>query len=355
MKNSKYNVVGLMSGTSLDGLDIAFCTFKLVNNKWKYSIKQAETIKYSKNFKEKISNTNQLNIENFLLMDIEFGKFLGKNVKKFIKKYKINPDFIASHGHTIFHQPDKLLTYQLGCGENIAVESGINVIYDFRKLDIAKGGQGAPLVPIGDSYLFNEYDYCINLGGFANLSFNHNNSRIAYDICPFNIVLNHLANYLGKNYDNNGYFASKGKCNENLLKKLDEIEYYHTNYPKSLGKEWVSENILPLLSKSGLTVLDQIRTFSEHIVNQILKSTLLENVSKKVLLTGGGTYNKFIVEMLIKKSDLEIVIPDKLLIEYKEAMIFAFLGVLRIRNEINCLSTVTGAISNSSSGKIIVI
>jgi len=348
-----YKVIGLMSGTSLDGLDIAYCIFRKSKNKWEYRIEVAETVIYSEEWKKKLKNSNNTESFDLLHLNNDFGYFIGYEVKKFVEKHNIYPDFVASHGHTVFHQPDKKLTYQIGSGDCISAKCGLDVVCDFRSLDVAMGGQGAPLVPIGDKLLFPEFDYCINLGGIANISFEKNNERIAYDICPMNMVLNYLANFLGMDYDKNGEIASNADFDVELFNKFENLDYYNQSYPKSLGKEWVLNNIFPIIDASLLSNEDKLRTFSEHIVSQLLKSTS-EKSCAQILFTGGGAYNKFIIDLFKAKSSHNVLIPDNYCIDFKEAMIFAFLGVLKLRNEINCLKSVTGADKNSIGGKLII-
>jgi anhydro-N-acetylmuramic acid kinase len=350
----EYNVIGLMSGTSIDGLDIAYCNFTFKNEKWKYKIEIAETNNYSNKWYNALANADKLSALELLLLNNEYGYFIGEKVSEFITKHNIHPDFVASHGHTVFHQPQKNLTYQIGSGECISAKCGLKVVYDFRTMDVALGGQGAPLVPIGDKYLFSEFDYCINLGGFANISFENSRERIAYDICPVNIVLNQLAKKLGFEFDFNGNIAAKGKLNTDLFNQLNNISFYHEDFPKSLGKEWVQQKIIPFLNFSTISIEDKIRTFSEHIVYQLLRATS-EKKSAKLIFSGGGTYNEFIINLFEEKTMLTVIIPDKETIDFKEALIFAFLGVLKIRNEINSIQSVTGARKSSSGGKIIII
>jgi anhydro-N-acetylmuramic acid kinase len=343
-----------MSGTSLDGLDIAYCIFRYNKNTWTFKIEKACCISYSDEWVRKLSTADQLSAKDFLLLNNEYGYFLGEETRKFITENQIQVDFIASHGHTVFHQPDKKFTFQIGSGECIAASCGLTVISDFRTMDIALGGQGAPLVPVGDALLFTEYDYCINLGGFANISYQYNNERIAYDICPVNIVLNPLANEMGLPFDNKGNIAEKGLINNNLLLELENIEYYKQIYPKSLGREWLNEIFLPLISKYKISTEDMLRTVSEHIVSQILKATQ-NKINANILFTGGGTYNDFIINQIKLKSDHTIIIPERNIIEFKEALIFAFLGVLRVRAEFNCLKSVTGSSKNNIGGKQIIM
>ena len=233
-----YNVIGLMSGTSLDGVDIAFCKF-VYNEGWDYEIIDATTIKYPEDWEKRLYNLPESQAETLALTDIEFGQYLGKIVNDYISKNNFSVDFISSHGHTVYHQPEKRLTLQIGDGPSIFAVTGLPVIYDFRSLDVALGGQGAPLVPIGDKLLFNEYYYCLNLGGIANISFEDKGRRIAFDICPVNQVINYLASECGKSFDDKGTIASKGRLNLRLLNMLNDLEYYSQLPPKSLGKEWV--------------------------------------------------------------------------------------------------------------------
>jgi anhydro-N-acetylmuramic acid kinase len=348
---SVYNVIGLMSGTSLDGLDIAYCSFNNENGKWSFKIKNAVTQPYSETWLKKLSTVDKLNAIEFIALHNDYGYYLGKAVKDFIDKNDVHPDFIASHGHTVFHQPAKKITFQLGNGDCIAAETGVSVVSDFRTMDVALGGQGAPLVPIGDSLLFTEFDYCVNLGGFANLSYQQNMHRIAYDICPFNIILNKLAKEAGYDFDDKGKMAAQGFINQTLLDELNNMEFYALQPPKSLGREWLEHDFLPIINKFNIAVHDKLRTVAEHIVFQILNACETK-VNAKILFTGGGTFNDFIMHLIETRSYHKIVIPDKQLINFKEALIFAFLGVLRYRNEINCLKSVTGASIDNSGGKI---
>ena len=353
MKSSNYNVIGLMSGTSLDGVDIAFCRISVDENNWKYEIIQAETIEYTNAWKQNLLHLENTDALTFQQTHIDYGCYLGRLIADFVVKYDIKADLVASHGHTVFHQPEKKLTVQVGEGAAIAAECKIPVVCDFRSLDVALGGQGAPLVPIGDRLLFSEYDFCLNLGGFANISYEQSNKRIAFDICSVNIVMNAICEKIGKVYDNNGDLARSGILNIDLLNELNRLSFYQlpSDTPKSLGKEWVVENILPLIKKYQLPEIDLLHTFCEHVALQISKT--FQNKNKgKLLATGGGVYNVFLMERIKEHASVELVIPDKNTIEFKEALIFAFLGVLRIRNEINCLSSVTGAQKDSCGGAV---
>jgi anhydro-N-acetylmuramic acid kinase len=348
---ANYSVIGLMSGSSLDGLDLVCCQFRQTGKIWQYTIEASECSEYPDDVVRYLKDAFYKSPEELKQIDIDYGKFLGLKLKNFIQKFNLCPDFIASHGHTIFHRPQEKYTLQIGNGQAIANETGSIVINDFRSLDVKKGGQGAPLVPVGDRLLFSEYPVCLNLGGIANLSFEHQGERIAFDICIANQALNYLANREGKTYDAGGELARSGKVNINLFQKLNALDYYEKSFPKSLGREYFEKTILPLLQQSELNTLDLMRTMVEHIATQIAKS--VENLpAGNILVTGGGAYNRFLIEQLSKRCKHQISIPDSLTINFKEAIVFAFLGVLRYQNEINCYKSVTGAFEDSCTGVI---
>lgn len=349
---NKYNVIGLMSGTSLDGIDLAYCHFEEENGKWSFKVEKAETISYSEEWKKKLSEVETKSALEYAQTDVDFGHLLGKTIAGFIKKHQLNPDFIASHGHTIFHQPEKKLTTQIGNGAAIAAECGCTVISDFRTIDVALGGQGAPLVPIGDKLLFSDYDFCLNLGGFGNISFEENGKRIAFDTSPVNIVMNLLVKEIRLDYDKDGVLAASGEVNDELLNELNSLDFYQKPYPKSLGKEWVLSTFLPVLDKYNISLNDKLRTICEHVAFQIGEITKAQSGIKKMIITGGGAKNKFLIARIKKLSGVEVTIPDEITIDFKEALIFAFLGVLRMRNEPNCLKSVTGASHDNIGGAV---
>ncbi|MDD3280154.1 MAG: anhydro-N-acetylmuramic acid kinase [Bacteroidales bacterium] len=346
----KTNIIGIMSGTSLDGVDIAYCTFEKTKNKWHYDIVSAETYPYSDEWSSRLQHLEHADAFTFALTDSEYGHLLGQLAKSFIEKKHVKPDYIASHGHTIFHQPEKGFTKQIGSGAAIAAECGITTICDFRSLDVALGGQGAPLVPIGDELLFGNYDACLNIGGFANISYNINNVRVAFDISPANIILNYFANKKGLNYDDNGILAKQGCLHKKLFTHLNSLNYYSNSYPKSLGKEWVFEIMLPLFTHFQLSPEDNLRTVIEHIAFQI--SEIINNTNiKEIFISGGGAKNNFLIErMQYYMPTINTVIPNNLFIDFKEALIFAFLGLMRINQKNNCLQSVTGAVNNNCGG-----
>jgi len=353
MKKQEYFVIGVMSGTSLDGVDLSYIHFKK-GEKWSYKIICSETIAYDVEWETKLRKGISYSKNQLENLNQSYTKLLAEVINSFIEKYQLNTiDAVCSHGHTILHQPENKLTLQIGNLKKLSQLINRNVVCNFRVQDVQLGGQGAPLVPIGDQLLFSDYTYCVNLGGFSNISTELNNERIAYDICPVNIVLNHYVHKLGFSFDDKGRMASVGKLNAELLNSLNSLEYYQLQTPKSLGMEWVRSVILPLIDSYELSIHDILRTFVEHAAIQIGKELKKEN--SLVLITGGGVYNSFLIERIRVHSVVNIYIPSPDLIEYKEALIFGFLGVLKLREEVNVLASVTGAKKNHSSGEIFLI
>jgi len=350
MYKDSYHIIGVMSGTSLDGIDLCYANYNF-NNNWSYKILHATTYNYTDKWKDRLLNSIGLNKSDLRSLDIDYTNLLASILRDFILQFNIrNVDAISTHGHTILHQPQKKITYQIGNLPFLSKDLNMNVVCDFRTQDVELGGQGAPLVPIGDQLLFPEYKYCLNLGGFANISYKTDNEIIAFDICPVNTVLNHYTRIIGHDFDIDGSIANTGKIVPKLLNELNSIDFYKNFKPKSLGIEWVIEIIYKIIDRNNLSTSDILRTFSEHIVIQI--QNVIKNDFSNILITGGGAKNKFLIELITNRLDNHINIPDDILIDFKEALIFGFLGVLRLRNENNCLSSVTGASKNHSSGKI---
>lgn len=350
---AKYKVIGLMSGTSLDGLDIAFCTFsKNDEGKWSFTIEKAETVQYTRSWQKLLLNAHQVKAEELLILHAAYGRLLGEEVNKFIQKNGFKGvDFIASHGHTVFHQPKKGFTFQLGNGNALHQAASLPTVWDFRTLDVALGGEGAPLVPIADQLLFAEFDVCLNLGGIANLSVEQKNKRTAYDICYTNMALNYLAQKNNKAFDKNGGMASDGQVHAGLLKALSKV---YTSFKKtrpSLSREIFEKQIRPLLDNEKINLKDRLRTVTESIAAEII-SAIGNEKEKSVLITGGGAHNSFLLYRLVELGgdQLRIIKPDDEIVNFKEALAFAFLGVLKVRGEENVLKSVTGALKNSSSG-----
>lgn len=359
-----YHVLGLMSGTSLDGLDIAYCILKqLPNGTWQYEIPAATTINYSNEEKQILKKLPNLSAVALTKAHHWFGDFCGNAANDFLLNNKLSVDFIASHGHTVFHQPSEGYTLQIGSGANIHARTSLPVVCDFRTVDVALGGQGAPLVPIGDKYLFADYALRLNLGGIANISFEATDGKsVAYDICPVNIVLNALCEKLQPPipYDAGGAVARDGKLLPPLFEQLNALAYYQSPFPKSLGKEWVDAHIFPLLAHySTASAADLLCTFSHHIAFQIAAAAIAyskqySSTSTKLLATGGGAFNDFLITLLSEYlgGKVEISLPEVQTINFKEALIFAFLGVLRIQSQNNALQSVTGASRNSIGGAV---
>jgi anhydro-N-acetylmuramic acid kinase len=348
-KLKSYIVLGIMSGTSLDGLDLAICKFFQSGKKWCYELLSCKTISYKDDLRKQLDNASYLTGNELINLDNQYGIFIAGQSKKFISESDFPVDLISSHGHTVFHQPENGLTFQIGSGAAIAARTGIDTVSDFRRTDVALGGQGAPLVPAGDEFLFSEYDYCLNLGGFANISFRNDQNRIAFDICPVNIILNLLARQKGNLFDKDGMEGASGIVHKDLLDKLNNLEYYKLPPPKSLGREWVAREMIPLIERSGLSHSNLMRTIYEHIASLIAEIPVQD---KTMLVTGGGAHNKFLVDLIRQRTKATCVFPDQDVINYKEAIIFAFLGLLRMLGKVNCFASVTGASMDSCCGVI---
>ncbi len=373
-----YRAIGLMSGSSLDGLDIAFVEFQENGGKWNYEILKADCYAYNDEWIMRLKNATALPALDYQLLHVEYGHYTGKLVNRFIEENKLNYQvaLVASHGHTSFHLPSKKMTAQLGDGAALAAETGLPVVTDLRALDVAFGGQGAPIVPIGEKLLWSEYDYFLNIGGIANLSKSGEPplGGWGFDICPANRVLNMLANDAGKNYDDGGEMAASGSVNTVLLEKLNQLDYYKLPYPKSLANDFGTDVVFPMIRDTGCGIHDALRTYVEHIIMQLVSS--VKNIQHstgntqystdknsppaggdggKLLATGGGAFNSFLMSRIkdnLKELEIEVIIPDANLVNYKEALIMAFIGVLRWRQENNVLSSVTGATRDSIGGAL---
>lgn len=352
MTQQTYNTIGVMSGTSLDGVDLAHIQFTIAGNKWNFNLLECETISYSQEWVNTLKTAVAFSQEQLETLNKDYTLLLGNIISDFIQRYKIeNLDAVCSHGHTILHQPQNGFTLQIGNLPEIAKRINQKVVCDFRVQDVQLGGQGAPLVPIGDRILFPDYEYCLNLGGFSNVSFEESNTRLAFDISPVNTVLNFYANQLGLDYDDKGIISKSGNLQPELFNKLNALDFYQKTFPKSLGFEFVKETVLPLIESFEIPAEDKMHTFSEHIAYQI--GVALKVKQGKLLITGGGAYNDFLLQRIqFHLPEMQIVIPDNKILEFKEALIFGLLGVLKLRGEVNTLSSVTGARHDHSSGVI---
>lgn len=352
----KYRVIGMMSGTSVDGLDIAYCEFKTDDwNSFDFDILNSKTIPYPEDLKSQLINSITLDAQSLLGLDNRLGNWMGTELNDFIKQNKIEKCVVASHGHTVFHQPQKGFTLQIGNGQKMHQVTGFPIVYDFRTLDIAYGGQGAPLVPIGDQLLFGRFEFCLNIGGFANVSFD-DGTRKAFDIGAVNIVLNELTSLLNIPYDEDGKIARGGSEIPDLQKALDRIKFYLLPFPKSIGKEWVEESVMSIIRpfQNNFRIEDIITTYTIHI-GKIIAQTINRLSSQKgsMLVTGGGAHNGFLLEIIQEYCHLIIEKPDRKLINFKEAAVFGLMGLLRSNHRVNCLKSVTGAKEDTSGGIII--
>lgn len=356
-------ILGLMSGSSLDGLDLAFCEFQFANDailEWR--IVQAETMPYSEAWQEKLRGLPHVSGRDLLLAHAHYGHYMGELVHAFLGKYALKPDFIASHGHTIFHFPKERMTLQIGDGSAIAATTGYPVVCDFRAMDVALGGQGAPMAPIADRYLFSEYDFMLNLGGIANVTAHSNDKYIAFDISGANQVLNKLVQPLDLEYDAGGKIAASGNLNETLLAQADALPYHQLAYPKSLGNDWVQEQLIPIYTQFNASVEDKLHTACVQIARQTARDLTQvihkEHFTKEtyhLLATGGGAFNDFLIECLqtyCQPLSIEILVPDNLIVSFKEAAMIALAGLLRMNNQANCMASVTGARQNAIGGGI---
>lgn len=355
-----YRAIGLMSGSSLDGLDIVFVEFHENGGKWSYEILAADCYPYSPQWQDRLQNAINLSALDYQLLHAAYGHYLGQEVNRFMEKHQLlyKVMLVSSHGHTTFHVPTEKMTAQLGEGSAIASEVQLPVVSDLRSLDIAFGGQGAPIVPIGEKLLLAGYKYYLNLGGIANVSLNAE-KYIAFDICPANRVLNLLISETGKDFDAGGQMARSGSLDKNLLSALNALDYYKQPFPKSLANDFGTDIVYPLIKGKSLSVADGLHTYTEHIAFQIAESIKGLNhhsgENEKLLATGGGAFNHYLIERIqhyLQSSGIEVVVPAADLINYKEALIMALIGVLRWREEVNVFSSVTGAKRDSVGGAV---
>ena len=343
-----------MSGTSMDGLDVAYCTFEK-RERWTYHIQVAETIKYSAAWRKRLAGAHTMSGEELAYLDSVYGQFLGEACSTFIRQHRLDVDFISSHGHTVFHQPSRGFTLQIGNGNAIHAVTNVPVVYDFRSLDVMLGGEGAPLVPVGDKFLFHDYDVCLNMGGIANISLDRNKNRVAFDVCFCNTPLNYLASKAGKKLDRNGALANKGEVNGGLLARLSGIYSDLKSNRPSLGREIFEKRFQPLLDRKSIPLNDRLRTCVESAASEIVTSIKSFGKERSVLCTGGGAHNPLLIASMLEHAgdDVTFILPDKDVIDFKEALVFAFLGVLRVTDQVNCLKSVTRATRDSSAGVLV--
>ena len=355
-----YRVIGLMSGSSLDGLDIVYTELHENAGQWSFEILEAECYPYSDEWSSKLKNAIHLPALDYQLLHTEYGAFLGASVNRFISEkgldYKVA--LVASHGHTTFHYPEKRMTAQLGDGAALAAVTRGIVVSDLRALDVAFGGQGAPIVPIGEQLLFREFSHFLNVGGIANLSVTSGGKMVAFDVCAANRVLDMLVHKQGQAYDAGGAIAASGNINDDLLQSLNSLDYYNKPFPKSLANSFGTDIVYPLVEGAGLKVEDALCTYVEHIALQVGSSilkTATDTADSRLLVTGGGAFNTYLMQRLsaaLNPLGVEVIVPDEKIVQYKEALVMALIGVLRWRQEYNVLSSVTGAERGSIGGAL---
>lgn len=353
---SSYEIIGLMSGTSLDGLDITYSTYTITENECdSFQLHAFDTVPFPEDIYRELDQSQQLNSTSLAILDKRIGRFYADSVNEFILKHQLKRhkiDAIACHGQTILHQPHNGFTLQIGCGDTLAFHTELKVINNFRNKDIVAGGQGAPLVPIGDFGLFRAYaEAFLNIGGFCNVSWKNPEGRIvAYDVCPGNLPLNKLAKAKGLAYDSDGKLAASGSINFFLLDLLNSLEYYAMQGPKSLGTEWLETTFYPLV-KFDREIENNMCTLCEHIAFQIAMA-LNESGKKSVLLTGGGSKNTFLIKRIEHYYDGTVILPEVSIIDNKEALIFGYLGALYLAKKPNTIPSVTGA-SHATMGGVL--
>lgn len=345
-----YHIIGLMSGTSLDGLDMAYCRFTK-QTEWSFGLLATQSIAYSEEMRQRLRTAHLLNAAELMTLDHDLGVLHGFLVKQFIEDHRLSPDYISSHGHTIVHDPKAGYTLQIGNPNDIAVITGVSVIADFRRMDVANGGQGAPLVPIGDEKLFHEFDACLNLGGIANVSFRAAGRRVAFDISLCNILFNALAEREGLGFDDGGNMARQGSVLQDVWNDWNGLSYFKVQYPKSLGREFFESHFKHVVT-SDVSTKNLMRTALEHVAYQIAQVIGSSGV-KEVLVTGGGAKNTFLIERIRDQVDAKITVPNDNIVDFKEAIVFGFLGALKVANEPNALASVTGAKSDTVVGIIV--
>lgn len=353
-----YNVIGLMSGSSHDGLDIAFAEITDVRNDWTFEIKHAACIPFEKEMEQQLRHAAALPVPEFLKLHTAFGRWIGTQVVDFINTNELyhKVHFVASHGHTVFHDPQSKTSVQIGDGASISGITGLPTITDLRNADMALAGQGAPIVPIADHKFFPDYKYCLNLGGISNVTIN-GAAPLAFDIAPANQVLDHFAQKEGKAFDENGALAAQGRVEATILAALNALPYYKAEGPKSLANDYSKQLISIVEAHNTLSTADILATLVAHIVFQVTRAVEKYPAGgpAKMLVTGGGAMNRFLVAQLaaaLQPLNIEVVVPEENIVKYKEALAMAFIGVLRWREEENVLSSVTGAAKNTIGGAL---
>ena len=359
-----YHAIGLMSGSSLDGLDIALCRFDLEGDQISWELLAQDCVPFDPKWTMRLKKLYSQDALTFAKAHTYFGHYMGELVSDFMRKFQVDADFVASHGHTVFHEPESRLSFQIGDGAALAVACGLPTITDFRQHDVALGGEGAPLAPIADKYLFPGYDFYLNIGGIANLSAQVDGKMIAFDVCAANTLLNFVAAQIGLDYDRDGRLAANGEVRKFLLDELNNDFHYRNPYPKSLSNKWVQSRMVPILIRTRLSPEDKARTVCEHISLQISHSVAtvidregIPNRPFRLLATGGGALNRYLMDNIREvfehdQLDVEVVLPSPEIVKFKEAILMAFMGVLRLENRPNVLQSATGASKDHIAGAL---
>lgn len=352
MEAGRWRVLGLMSGSSLDGLDLCLANFHFDGQRWHFTIENSHTQPYPDALVDRLRVAHLAPVAEVQALDATLGRLFAQAVGDFLGD-KTKPQLISSHGHTIVHAPADGYTLQIGGAAYLAAQMRLPVVYDFRTADVALGGQGAPLVPYGDDLLFADYSACLNLGGIANVSLRQGDKRLAWDMAFCNMVLNHFSQKLGRAYDEDGLLAKSGRFLPDLEASLVAWPYYRRPAPKSLGREDFERELLPLLEKENWAPVDVLHTYTLHLGRYLGSVVSTTCTSGKVLVTGGGAFNSFLMAEMQRTSSLKIDIPTAEVVAQKEALIFGFLGLLRYLHQPNVFSSVTGSSADHSAGVLL--
>jgi len=361
---SSYRVLGLMSGSSLDGIDWCMANFVFTKGVWTFQIEGCGMLDYSSELVGRFTRGHQLSVHEVMLLQDEFSRLSTRAALEAITQWG-RPLLIAEHGHTLVHRPELGYTWQINAAPMLSARLRLPVVSDFRRVDVAMGGQGAPLVPYGDAMLFSRYAACLNLGGIANLSFDQNGKRIGFDVCFANQVLNRLAQNLGLPFDKGGAIAAQAKnsageqSRQRVARALSEwssIDLSRPFPPPSLGRETLETDIIPRFESSGLSAEDALWAWCEHIAECVLHYLKFNPAEGKILVTGGGAFNQFLMECLraaaAKKPEFKWEKGTDALITHKEALLFGFLGLLRFLGLNNVDASYTRSSSSHSAGCI---
>ncbi len=357
--------LGLMSGSSLDGLDIASCRFELQGDRIvHWQLLEGETVPFPASWQVHLRRLPEADARTLAHAHAALGRWMGEAVNGFLARYPhLRPDCIASHGHTIFHFPAEGFTTQIGDGAAVASVTGYTTVSDFRGTDVALGGQGAPLAPIADRLLFPQYELMLNLGGIANITCNIEGRYIAFDIGGANQILNALTQSIGLPYDDGGRMAASGRLIEPLMEAMDRLPYFQAAPPKSLGNDWVQAHQTEAYIAWPASVEDRLHTACVQLARQtalalarIMESENWRLPQYRILATGGGAFNTFLTNCIVEACNtvapVSLQVPEPGIIAFKEAVLMALMGVLRMAGLPNCMASVTGASRDAVGGAV---